>query len=568
VAARLLRGLNMPTSHYVWTGPSGGVSVRLSQGVIRRLSFDAIEAFRSVPHRGLEIGGILLGRVETLQGVATVTILDFVPVESEHREGPYYRLSKTDLRNFQAAFAQNRDAAVGLYRTHTRSQALGFDDDDWELLMSYFNDGGGVFLLVQPRGPVAVLGFPQNGSLAIAHEFPFRVASLAAVTETDSNELGLTRTLKPSVAVIPANPPAVPHQPSHRWSLSPIPVWGVLAAVVAGVLVVQLVRPSKTVPAVPAPHGPSQISLNVERNGPQLRIRWEPNSEAVRRATHAALYIVDGNHKTTLELAQQQLNSGSVAYRAQTPEVMFRLNLATPNGDIGDSIRVLGAAPAQSVQTAALIVAPPVPRPAPVAAAPRRVNSRPKPEEFDGKAERAELVLEPSPRHDVLIIAPTLPEAPASVQPVGEVPLPAVLAAIPVRAARLPDPAVTVTAEPVATSGLAQVVGKIPLMRRLRKQPQAFVPPVPIHEARPNLTARDRHDLSRPVSVDVKVYVTESGKVDYAELLSNGLGQDRNLATAAVFAARQWQFSPARLGEESEPGEVVLHFRFNPGGGQ
>jgi TonB family protein len=62
--------------------------------------------------------------------------------------------------------------------------------------------------------------------------------------------------------------------------------------------------------------------------------------------------------------------------------------------------------------------------------------------------------------------------------------------------------------------------------------------------------------------VDVKVYVSENGRVDFAELVSSG--RNAQLANAAVFAARRWTFTPARLDGENIPGEVILHFRFLP----
>jgi hypothetical protein len=94
------------------------------------------------------------------------------------------------------------------------------------------------------------------------------------------------------------------------------------------------------------------------------------------------------------------------------------------------------------------------------------------------------------------------------------------------------------------------MIGKIPLVRRLKKQPQTLVPPKPLKEVHPSLSARERSSLTRPVPVDVKVYITESGKVDYA--------------AAAVYAARHRDFAPARSGEEKVPGEVILHFRLEP----
>jgi TonB family protein len=96
----------------------------------------------------------------------------------------------------------------------------------------------------------------------------------------------------------------------------------------------------------------------------------------------------------------------------------------------------------------------------------------------------------------------------------------------------------------------------------LKKQPAAFVPPKPVREVRPSLTERESALVVRPMPVDVKVYVGENGKVEFAELMTNGPKPE--LANAAIYAARKWTFTPAKAGEESVPGEVILHFRFAP----
>ncbi|HJT86368.1 MAG TPA: TonB family protein [Bryobacteraceae bacterium] len=69
--------------------------------------------------------------------------------------------------------------------------------------------------------------------------------------------------------------------------------------------------------------------------------------------------------------------------------------------------------------------------------------------------------------------------------------------------------------------------------------------------------------MTSSVPIDVKVYVAESGTVEYAEVLSNS-NRHPDLAGAAVYAARKWDFLPARMGDEKVPGEVILHFRFGP----
>jgi hypothetical protein len=74
-----------------------------------------------------------------------------------------------------------------------------------------------------------------------------------------------------------------------------------------------------------------------------------------------------------------------------------------------------------------------------------------------------------------------------------------------------------------------------------------------------------RQTLKSEVPLDVRAYVDQSGKVTYAELLSDYNKVDSSLASIAVFDARRWEFIPAQLGAHTVPGQVILHYRFgNP----
>jgi hypothetical protein len=71
--------------------------------------------------------------------------------------------------------------------------------------------------------------------------------------------------------------------------------------------------------------------------------------------------------------------------------------------------------------------------------------------------------------------------------------------------------------------------------------------------------------LRTEVPLDVRVYISKSGKVDYAELLSDITQVNRDFASLAVFDARRWEFTPARSGKRIVPGQALLRYRFgNP----
>src|ERR1035438_8390793 len=81
----------------------------------------------------------------------------------------------------------------------------------------------------------------------------------------------------------------------------------------------------------------------------------------------------------------------------------------------------------------------------------------------------------------------------------------------------------------------------------------AFVPPSPIRKVAPVKPA----DAGEVRPVDVKVFIDESGNVSRAQVLTKG----SYLADAALNAARQCQFTPARKHDKPVASEMVLHFR-------
>ncbi len=90
--------------------------------------------------------------------------------------------------------------------------------------------------------------------------------------------------------------------------------------------------------------------------------------------------------------------------------------------------------------------------------------------------------------------------------------------------------------------------------RKIEGGNPAFVPASPIRKVLPVKPAGDAE--ARPV--DVKVFIDEAGNVSKVQALTKG----SDLASAALNAARQWQFTPARKHDKPVSSEMVLHFHF------
>jgi outer membrane biosynthesis protein TonB len=284
-----------------------------------------------------------------------------------------------------------------------------------------------------------------------------------------------------------------------------------------------------------------------------LRLHWDPNAPAVRKADRGVLWITDGARRKHWNLDSGQLIHGSVAYWPSATDVDFYLEIFSGGQPISESIRVLSQelfpapAPAESqlAKVAPQAGAKTEPRveesnedykPSPFG------RSEPPPRPATDSAERAAPENAPAPQ--IALLPKPEPEAIVPRQP--------------------PEPVSVVTYEPVQPSAFRRVVGKVPLVRRLQKNRykygEGFAAARPIRQVSPPVPPSLKHELQGAAPVDLKVHIDRGGKVWRTELLSEEA--DNHLVKLAMTAARQWQFSPARWNGQNVSSEMILHFVF------
>lgn len=87
------------------------------------------------------------------------------------------------------------------------------------------------------------------------------------------------------------------------------------------------------------------LNLQVRETQGQLHIRWDTQSNFVRRATGAKLFITDGPERLFVSLDGSRLRSGTVSYARQTGRVELRLALTGPNGETIEQKAIFFGAP-------------------------------------------------------------------------------------------------------------------------------------------------------------------------------------------------------------------------------
>src|SRR5262249_29295652 len=89
----------------------------------------------------------------------------------------------------------------------------------------------------------------------------------------------------------------------------------------------------------------------------------------------------------------------------------------------------------------------------------------------------------------------------------------------------------------------------------------AVTPGEVLNQILPDVSSKSRNTIHGTVRTVIKVHVDTAGSVSAAEIASGG---SRFFASAALDAAKQWDFAPAKVDGHAVPSEWLLHFDFTP----
>jgi hypothetical protein len=252
------------------------------------------------------------------------------------------------------------------------------------------------------------------------------------------------------------------------------------------------------------------LALNVRSDGNRLRLTWNRKAPSIGAGSWGVLSIIDGGPQPVWKLDTTQLIEGTIVYWPATNDVSFRLQVFQNGITVSESIRSLGMPPSRAAGAPLAPASEPPERAIPVqdrqATSPRRAKSI---RQRDKGRAPANVKSPTTLNSHARIPGPVLPPA----VPGGPDPLPAnqlpevspVLEVSPLKAvAQEPvDTPSTATVEPTHDSRFDRVIGKIPLIRRLRKAPGS-VPPRPLRQVPPVVPAETSAGTRAPVPIDVQ----------------------------------------------------------------
>jgi hypothetical protein len=356
------------SDYYVWSVPGKPVAVHLHLDVVDRILAEAMRGFGAVPKRGAEVGGLLIGSIQTGNepgSVSIVRIEDFEPVECSYKRGPSFLFTDEDRAVFESALARYADSArpayaVGFYRSSTR-EGMSLEPEDLELMGRFFPLPANVALLIKPYGTKVSIGgffFRENGAFqeATPLEFPFRRRELTgeeappprSMMERKPRSRG-QRPLVPPVMTTPAeaaggagyDPYSAPdetfdqaRQPGPAYAVTlpsrsrfrsavwlPLSFVFLLFGIAIGLMIALTGMPGTS--RVDAQE--FSLGLAVSRSDDNLSVKWDRQAPAIRAAQRGVLEIEEGGNTKPVDLDTAQLRNPNFLYHNNSNTVRFRL---------------------------------------------------------------------------------------------------------------------------------------------------------------------------------------------------------------------------------------------------
>ncbi len=424
--------------------------IDIAPEVVARLTAEVWMAFKSVPRRGLEIGGVLLGTVDRGELTTRFRVLGYETVDCEHRFGPSYVLSDGDFARFRETLGKHPGECLGTYRSHTRSSELRPHKPDASLLRQTYGEADAVVMILGPSLSSAAFFVVTGGAFQCIREFPLQ----SAVSSVIAMKPQPAQVVRTEVAPVAAQASAEKKSSLKGWAI------GLAAAGLTCLLGL----------------GGWSLYSNTGSAAPVQTVAVS--------APPAPVY--------------------SAPVEAKPAPVILPVSKPVVSKPV-QSKPVVNSAP----------VAPPMPTRAPVVAV-------------------APVMKQPEPLH-AASVTPSEPVTPRH------------------------KAFVRVFTEPVATSRIGTLFGKIPFLHKTRK----YVAPVAVHQELPPMTDATAKALVESVQLNVKVSIDANGKVTHAEITGLEAIPTAALQNAAIQAAKNWTFQPASS-EDGGPvaSEMVLHFQF------
>ncbi|HSU61951.1 MAG TPA: energy transducer TonB [Bryobacteraceae bacterium] len=578
--------VSIPERDYAsWQHPLRNTQIRMHPAPLRALSAEALHCLKS--KQPSEIGGLLWGKFPAEPGNDSMLIAE---AELVPCQGPLYNRTPEDARSLEFAITRQRPESglqlIGYFRSHIR-EGLCLSPQDQSLIERCLRRPEYIFLLIRPFEMGICVGgffFWQNGILQTDGsdlEVPF-VSLDPAHSRTDEPYAGPDERpvpimppaprQEPPLAEIPRHPVVAPQPERRTWFFLTRFAATLTLAAAAGASAYFMVPAIKSRLPVTNESASSEVHLRVLRaSDGQLDVTWDRNALERSGAQSGLLTIRDGPISKNLAIDRDQLRSGTLTYFPNGGDVQFRLEVSLDGGrSFVGSVRVLLPQSNASNAPVALpseeaVQMPPAQAKAAAGTKPPQFVEKNRPVRVAHQRFRAPAYIPfsnsvlPSSTTQVRPPAPDLRIDAALSAFAASAPSVASLFSPPPQFPLRPPPAAVPPNLPVEKPSKLEPIQPTAAST---KTPSSFIPPHPLKQVMPDIKLAGNALALQAGKVEVQVTVDESGRVKDARPVRKDKAVNSLVASAAINAARQWIFQPARLHGKAIPAQHLIVFEF------
>jgi hypothetical protein len=306
-----------------WEIPEFGLVLRLRRSALEEARQRSVAALKSLPRRGVETGGVLIGYVAP----GLIEVDEFREVHCAHLFGPSYRLTEEETAGLFSDGGGEPARPIALWRSNLRDQSV---PDAHDTAVAREGAAPDLILLLHP----SLEGDLRLVCCVLGADGIWKAAEAPAAIQPDAQAAATA-----AASWAPERTDAAGKRIGRSRA-----VWWIGAALLFVVLLVAFAFTAlRSRGAAQKPADPYvDLGFRAERAGLDIRLTWNGRLPVVASAYGGTLRINDGGLYRSVDLSAAQTRSGSLVYSPQSDDVEFRLEIyGDHNRSYGEGTRVI-----------------------------------------------------------------------------------------------------------------------------------------------------------------------------------------------------------------------------------
>ena len=332
-----------------WNSPSCPFGIDSSADVLTKIRQRSVEALHALPHGGLEIGGVLFGRVyPNARSPLRIEIAAERAIACDHHNGPAFLLTEEERAQIGAQLERTRLdpelsalSVIGFWVSHSRGE-LALAQPDLDIYKLFPNPWQiALVLKPQPGLPVRAAFFYRNGNQISPPDPRYEFytdphlnapAPEPAPTPAEKYKPVDRQRLAASIRNEPIPAEAIPNQARPEKSIGySLAAFLIMVAMLVGAsLTYGLQLLGKRIAAPP----PDPLNVELFPSAQSVLVHWNARAAGIQNAHRGSLQIGDGTGRREIPLTPALLKQGFVILGSFGKSVPVTLTVIEQNGRI------------------------------------------------------------------------------------------------------------------------------------------------------------------------------------------------------------------------------------------